>query len=137
VSVVLDASAAGPILIPDESRALLPGLVEALADCSAVVPPHWRLEIGNLLLVARRRGRLSEADLKLALGTLLALSIEEDAAASTYPEGTVWTVAERYGLTLYDAAYLELAARLSLPLATSDSALLRAATEAGVGLFGR
>ncbi len=98
-----------------------------------MVPPLWVSEVANVLLQACRRGRLPREAMQERLALLDMLPIEMDPQAS----GTVWrssilTLADAETLTFYDATYLELAIRRGLPLASSDTALRRAATRRGV-----
>ena len=134
---VLDASAFAPVIIPDEREQLLPGLQESLEGDELIVPRHWYLEVANMLLMALRRGRIGPTDQEHAMRTLRSVNVEvdEDASAQSLPE--TWSLAERHQLTIYDAAYLELAKRSGLALATSDRALANAAGRESVQLFGQ
>jgi predicted nucleic acid-binding protein len=98
-----------------------------VAEDGAVVPAHWRLEVGNALLMAERRGRIRAARVDAVWRLLAALPIEMDAETNARAWESAAALARQHGLTLYDAAYLELAGRRALPLATFDGALLRAA----------
>jgi predicted nucleic acid-binding protein len=98
---------------------------------SAIVPPTWSYEVANVLLVAERTRRKTEAETLKFLGLLAEMPIAVD-QAEPKPFGSVLTMARAHRLSTYDAAYLELAARLGLPLATLDKELIRAAREAGV-----
>jgi predicted nucleic acid-binding protein len=93
----------------------------------AVVPLIWRLEVANALLMMRRRGRLDEAEVASSVSHLAGLPIAADDAAWQQAWWSISELAAAERLTAYDAAYLELALRLSLPLATLDGALRRAA----------
>ena len=104
-------------------------------DGEAVVPAIRHLEVGNTLLLAERRGRISTADRQAALQDLLRLPVDVDHHTASHAWRESMAFAESHRLTLYDAAYLELSIRLSLPLATFDAALRRAATAAGVTLL--
>jgi len=132
-SLVIDGSTALGFLMPDEQAG---SAVEALAALErgvpAFVPSHWRLEVANGLLVAERRKRASHATINEALHVVFALPIEIDADTSTHVAGATAGLARQYGLTVYDAAYLELAMRRGATLATSDAQLARAARKAGV-----
>jgi len=99
-----------------------------------VVPGHWILEVTNGLLLAARRGRLRpDEDLEI-MERLVQLGVRVD--DETWDRGWRETLflARRFGLTTYDAAYLELAARRDAPLATTDTALALAAGELGVAV---
>lgn len=132
---VLDSSAALAWVLPGEGQAALERLLGEIAADGAVVPGLWPLEVGNILLVAERRGRLGAAERREALDLLRALPIDTDDETAARAWVATLTLAAAHGLTLYDASYLELARRRGLPLATLDSALRRAAGEAGVVLI--
>jgi len=132
---VLDASVAIAALIEedrsDEARRIL---CEVGTD-SAVVPGLWYLEVGNTLLLAERRRSLSAAARREQLADLSRLPIAIDHETTHYAWNDTMGLAERHGLTLYDATYLELSLRRQLPLAAFDAALRRAAKAAGVRLL--
>lgn len=134
---ILDASAFAPIVISDEREMLLPGVQEGLSTSGFVVPSHWHMEVANLLLVAMRRGRIERADLDRALRTVSAVIVDVDRRTREALFKRTWELSARHNLTIYDAAYLELADRLRLPLATSDRALIAAANHDSIELFGR
>lgn len=93
----------------------------------AVVPSVWRLEVANALRMAVRRKRCSDAEVDDAVTQLLDLSIEDDRETAVHAWTTTLRLAVDHSLTLYDAAYLELAVRLRLPLASCDRDLIAAA----------
>lgn len=125
---VLDASVALAWALPGETRAPeASALLDRLAEQAALVPTLWRLEVGNALLTAERRGRLRPEHVAAAWRLLGELPIELDTETHARAWGATAELARRHGLTLYDAAYLELAARRGLPLATFDAPLARAA----------
>jgi predicted nucleic acid-binding protein len=97
------------------------------------VPTLWWFEVRNTLIVNERRGRLTEADTHALLHGLSRLGLVVDHAPD---EALVLALARRHRLTVYDAAYLELAQRRHLPLATLDKALLTAARAGGIQLLG-
>lgn len=103
-----------------------------VADAGAVVPSLWRLEIANLLRTAERRGRCSAALANALLEQLESLPIAIDRETDTHAWNATRTLSQAQGLTPYDAAYLELAVRLGLPLATGDRELIAAAQRLGV-----
>ena len=98
----------------------------------AVVAQHWPLEVGNTLLMGERRKRCTPADSAHFLAILGALALETDKETGTNASAATLGVARSHDLTLHDAAYLELAMRRKLPLATLDKALRRAANKVGV-----
>jgi predicted nucleic acid-binding protein len=135
--LVLDASATGPLILNDEKSAALPGLVEVLANGGACVPAHWHLEVANSVRTASIRGRLDESGQADAIALVQSIILEIDELTREMLFDATWRLAERHGLTIYDAAYLELAQRRELPLATHDKALMTAARHESVALFGR
>ncbi len=132
--IVVDASVLGPLIVPDEASDLLPGVLSALMAGEAVAPRHWRLEVANLARMAVRRGRLFEEALNRIFADLRDLIVEIDSETDLHAWTTSLELSRRHDLTVYDAAYLELASRLRLPIATSDGKLRRAASAEGVPL---
>jgi predicted nucleic acid-binding protein len=136
VSLVLDSSATLAWIYSDETTEPIHRLFDAVADDGAVVPALWRLEIANSLTVAERRGRI-DADLRRAsLADLALLDITTDQHTDIRAWGETLNLADRFRLTVYAAAYLELAVRRGLPLATLDHDLRTAATALGLHLLG-
>ena len=103
-----------------------------VTEKGAIVPSLWSLEVGNVLLIAERNKRISSEQRHKALYTLTELPISVDTMTAHHAWLEAMELAENYGLTLYDASYLELALRRSLPLATFDKVLKKAAKSAGV-----
>ena len=130
MAFVLDASAAVAWASPDEAPSA--ALAAAVASGTGVAPALWPFEVQNVLTVLRRRGRLKGEDWEAAAGALRAIRIEIESADRRRVEEDVLKTAEQQGLTVYDAAYLELALRRRIPLATLDDALRRTAISAGV-----
>lgn len=116
----------------DEARPETDALLERLRDDGGLVPALWFWEVGNVLNVAVRRGRLSAGDVAARLSLLgaLPIAVDEGGVARAWRETLLLAQAE--GLTVYDAAYLELAARQGADLATSDQELRVAALRHGV-----
>lgn len=133
--LVLDASLALQWFLDDESdRRYSLDVLTSLSEKRAVVPILWFYEVGNGLLMAHRRKRISVDQIGGFLTRLRALPIE----ASVQAPSEIFdlpSVAQSYGLTNYDAAYLALALQLRLPLATTDSTLRQAAVSAKVSLL--
>ena len=128
MTIVLDCSVALAMALPDEGKtALLAPLLDRLMDEGALVPSLWRLEVANALLMAERRGRIDASFRRGAIADLSILPIMADGATDAYAWDTTVEVAVRHRLSVYDAAYVELAKRLDLPLATLDRAMARAA----------
>jgi predicted nucleic acid-binding protein len=132
VTLVLDASAALAWVLDDERTTTIAPLFHAIVRTGAWVPVHWPLEVANAMTLAVRRGRMTQAGRARALAGFLELDIEIDDETTHHAWGATLALADLYGLTLYDAAYLELAQRRRLPLITFDAALARAAKAAGV-----
>ncbi len=107
-------------------------LLDRVAEEGAVAPQLWPVEALNGLLSAERRKRITAATRHKLAGFLRALPIRIDDETASRAWIEVAQLAESYRLTSYDACYLELAQRLTLPLATTDSALIAAAEEAGI-----
>lgn len=134
---VLDASVALAWMLPDEANATeARRLIDAVVEEGAVAPAHWRLEVGNGLLMAERRGRVRDGTADALLGRLAALPIALDPETAVRAWDAAPPLVRRHGLSLYDAAYLELAIRKGLALATFDAALRRAATAERVPVAG-
>jgi predicted nucleic acid-binding protein len=134
-ALVIDASAALPWCFADEATEATNGLLARLqTGDEAVVPAHWPVEVANALRTATRRGRISSRDVQDFLKDLESLPIRIDATTRSLLRGRIYPLSERHNLTVYDAAYLELAIREHLPLATLDSDLQKAAHTAGVSL---
>jgi predicted nucleic acid-binding protein len=136
VSLVLDSSATLAWIYSDETTDPIRRLFDAVADDGAVVPALWRLEIANSLTVAVRRGRIDANFRRAVLSDLALLDITADDHTDVHAWGETLSVADRFQLTVYDAAYLELAQRRNLPLATLDRELRVAAKSLGLHLMG-
>ncbi|GGK26308.1 type II toxin-antitoxin system VapC family toxin [Salinarimonas ramus] len=121
---VVDASIALSWLMPDERDESVDALASLLAEGAALVPDLFMHEVRNALVVAHRRGRIERDRLVLAASKLRQLPVKIAEPAET---GEVLDYALMHDLSAYDAAYLALACRTRLPLATRDSALRRAA----------
>ncbi len=132
---VLDCSVAMAWCFEDELDGYADTVLDGLVEGTAVVPSHWRLEVANILLVAERRGRLKEADSTRFLELLGALPIEVDSETDARAFGAILLLGREHGLSSYDAAYLELAMREGVPLASLDQPLGLAAEGAGVSLL--
>lgn len=132
---VLDASLALQWFLEDETdRKYSLDVLASLAEKRALVPALWFYEVGNGLLMAHRRQRITWEQVSGFLQRLQALPIDcaPEASAELL---ALPTLAQAQGLTNYDAAYLALAARSRLPLATTDLAIRAAAASAGIRIF--
>ncbi len=136
MSLVLDSSAALAWIYGDETTDPIRRLFDAVGDEGAVVPALWRLEIANSLTVAVRRGRIEANFRRAALADLALLDIAIDDQTDVHAWGETLRLADSFQLTVYDASYLELAQRRSLPLATLDAEMRATAKSLGVGLMG-
>ena len=134
MTFVLDSSVALTWCFEDESSPAADALLTRITEEGAHAPSLWPLEILNALRMAERRGRISTQARHERIAFLQALPVVLDAETAAQAWTTTNRLAERYGLTLYDAAYLELAQRLNLPLATLDAELRQAADAVGVPL---
>ncbi len=128
---VIDCSVAVTWCFEDEATPASDGLLDRLGDEAAAAPAIWPLELGNVLVMAERRGRLNAAKITefVALVQDLPVAIDEESSRRALDE--VLSLARSEGLTTYDAAYLELAMRLGVPLATMDKELRQAAEKLG------
>ncbi|MEO6913817.1 MAG: type II toxin-antitoxin system VapC family toxin [Candidatus Baltobacteraceae bacterium] len=129
MAFVLDVSATMSWLLGDERDELAIGISEAVLEKGATVPPLWRWEIRNALLVAHRRGRISNAQISELLEDLTGMPIRIDLASLETTDEAELAFAERYQLSVYDAAYLELAWRMRRHLMTRDKQLIPAARD--------
>jgi predicted nucleic acid-binding protein len=136
VSVVLDASMTIAWLFRDERTDPPKTLLRRVAAEGALVPAIWRLEVANVLRNAVRRGRCDEGYATRSLRRLGRLRIAVDSETDRHAWGATTELSRQHDLTVYDAAYLELALRSRQPLASRDAALLRAAREVGVTVLG-
>lgn len=129
---VLDCSVAMAWCFEDEADSYADSVLGALETGNAVAPSIWPLEVANVLAVAERKDRLSEAETARFLELLHLLPIEIDPHTHARATGPILALARRRGLSSYDAAYLDLAMREGLPLASRDKALVAAAEASGV-----
>ena len=120
----------------DECSPAADALLDRVAEDGAIVPSLWRLEIANGLRTAIRRNRIDQGFRDRAIAQLARLPINVDPDTDRYAWTTTLQLADLFALTPYDAAYIELAQRLVLPLATLDEPLRAAATALGVALLG-
>ena len=132
---VLDGSVTLVWGFADEDDDYAAAILDKMPDLQAHVPGLWPLEVANALLVGERRGRTTSAKAAhfLALLGTFPIAVDDETVARTWVE-TIH-LARAHNLSAYDAAYLELAMRLGLPLATLDAKLKSAANAVGVLLF--
>lgn len=133
---VLDSSVALAWLLPEKSAPGAGALLDRVVEAGALVPDLWRVEIADALLSVERSGRISVEQRLQALDALSRLPIALDAETSSHMWGETVTLAATHRLGVTRAAYLELAQRRGLPLATLDRDLAVAAEAGGVRLMG-
>ena len=119
----------------DEATAYTDAVRDSLVTQQAVVPTLWSLEVANVLVMGERRKRSTEGQADRWLRLLSALPIAIDSEAPFLAFDSILGLARHHRLTAYDAAYIELAVRRSLPIATLDDDLKKAALALGVAMY--
>jgi predicted nucleic acid-binding protein len=130
----VDASVFGPFFFEDEREEQFSDLPRLISEDICIVPQHWRLEVTNQILSGLRRNRTTEALAAKALLQIEQFSIATDDGTDRHMADT-FDLARTHGLTIYDAAYLELAIRRNLTLVTYDIELRRAATTVNIDVL--
>jgi len=132
---VVDTSIVMSWCFEDEENSYAEDVLESLEFAQALVPAIWPLEVGNVLLVAERKKRLSQAAVVRFLALLdgLPITVEQETRERMLKE--IVSLAREHGLSTYDASYLDLAMRSDLPLATQDTSLAKAAKKCKVSAF--
>jgi predicted nucleic acid-binding protein len=136
VNLVIDSSVTLSWFFEDERSALADQVLRRVVEAGAVVPSLWRLEVANALQMAVRHKRIDAKFRDASIADLRVLPIAIDPDTDRHAWGSTLILAERCQLTLYDAAYLELAQRAGLPLASLDKQLRAASAAIGVALLG-
>lgn len=136
MSLVLDSSAALAWVYMEERSEAIAAVLDRVTEGGAWVPALWRLEVANVLEMGVRRGRNDAAFRDATLADFELLPIQTDAETGAQAWRATLRLAERHRLTVYDAAYLEVAMRRGLPLASLDRALRAAAGAEDVVLLG-
>lgn len=136
MTLVLDSSATLAWYFEDERTEAITAVLRQVGEAGAVVPALWRLEVANGLQMAVRKGRIDGAYRDASLQALRAFAIAVDPETDARAWDDTLPLAHRFDLTVYDAAYLELARRLRLPLASLDVKLRSAARALGIALLG-
>ena len=131
---VIDCSVVMAWCFEDETDRYADLVLDLLIDSEAIVPSVWPLEVANVLLVAERRKRLSEADSAQFIKLLSELPIIVDKETADRALNEIFFVGRQQGLSSYDTAYLELAMREGAALATRDKRLINVARKCGVEL---
>jgi predicted nucleic acid-binding protein len=132
---VLDGSVTLAWLFHDEKNAYADAIIAKLPNVKMLVPRLWHLEVANVLLVGELRKRCAQADTTKWFSFLSGLPIEVDSSTEAHAWSDTIGLARQCGLSEYDAAYLELALREGVSLATLDTALETAARTLGVALY--
>ncbi len=132
MSFVLDNSVVSGWLLENQASAYCDAVAHRLRTSRAIAPTLLPLEYTNVLRTACKRQRIIAAEAQEMLAMLTELPIDIDTAPPNPAQ--IFDLALRYDLTSYDAVYLDLALRRSLPIATQDQALANAAVVAGVGV---
>lgn len=134
--MVLDSSVALAWIYADETTDAIVRVFEEVRTHGAMVPGLWRWEIANVLQLNVRRGRHDGDFRDEALSGLALLPVKVDQEADRQAWSATLQLAERHRLTVYDAAYLEIASRRKIPLATLDRDLRRAAAAEDIQVLG-
>lgn len=124
MAIVVDSSVAACWLMPDEFSEFANGVLDAVAADGMLVPPLFWYELRNVLLINERRHRIAPAQIEQGLLRISSIAAEVDMDPV---EASVFQIARRHQLTIYDAAYLEIATRTRSPLATLDGKLIESA----------
>jgi len=132
---VIDASIALTWCFEDEASPETDAIFDLVRDQGALVPAHWCVEVGNVLRQAELRGRIAPEDVTARLALMASLRILTDTETSDRAWRETMSLARSERLTVYDAAYLELALRRGLPLATLDRDLIAAAARLGAAVL--
>lgn len=132
MAFVLDNSVVCGWFIENQASAYGDAVARQLQEERAAVPAVWELELANVMRKACLRQRMTAQHAQAVLAQIVSLPIDVDRHGA--PPAELLALALRFGLSSYDAAYLELALRLQLPLATVDASLRDAALASGVGL---
>lgn len=135
MSLILDSSATLAWILIDENLAHIDKIFDHITVKGCLVPSLWHVEVANALTVAVRRRRILRLERDEALKDLSFFNIRSAQETERHAWSATISIANRLNLTIYDAAYLELAERARLPLATLDQELVRAAKKLGVTIL--
>lgn len=131
---VLDCSITMAWCFEDESTDYTDNILENLKQTTAIVPTIWPLEVANVLLLSKKNKRITEVQSASFIDALSALPIVVDQSTTSRAMHSIFVLAGQSDLTIYDAAYLELATRERIPLHTLDKNLIKAAKKLGISL---
>ncbi|RZD16879.1 MAG: PIN domain-containing protein [Candidatus Acididesulfobacter guangdongensis] len=135
---VLDNSITMRWLFGDEKKEDLDyaiAVLETMKEAEASVPAIWGLEVSNVIAKAEAKGLIAESRSTLFIQMLNNLDIQPDMQTYLYSLNDILNLARRYGLSAYDASYLELALRRNIPLATLDEDLIKAVKKSGTEIY--
>lgn len=124
---VLDCSITMAWCFEDESNEETDAILDSLKQMKAIVPAIWPLEVSNVLLIAQKNKRITDFQSAGFIDALSSLPITVDQSTTARAMHSIFVLANKENLTIYDAAYLELAVREEIPLLTLDKVLLKAA----------
>jgi predicted nucleic acid-binding protein len=133
--IVIDASVALAWCFPDEASDYADRVLVALENQTAIVPSIWSVEVTNALLVGERRKRIQQPEERRFVELLKGLDIFEDGRPFAETMSNILPLSREYVLSAYDAAYLDVAVRHGVPLATLDGDLQKAGRAAGIKNF--
>jgi len=131
---VLDCSVTMAWCFEDESNDYTDTILENLQNATAIVPTIWSLEVANVLLLSKKNKRITEVQSASFIDALSALPIIVDQSTTTRAMHSIFALARQSDLTIYDAAYLELAIREKIPLLTLDKGLIKVAKKLHIPL---
>ena len=131
-SFVIDASVILAWHDPRENNAYADGVLDCLAEETAITPPLCCFEVNNVFRLFEKKELITNLDLEKAIAFINKLPILRDVTAIEFSMPFVLRLSREYALTIYDACYLELAVRLDLPLVSLDNDLIKAASAAGI-----
>ena len=133
--IAIDASVALAWCFPDEASNYADSVLLAVENQTVIVPSIWAVEITNALLVGERRKRIRQPEIRRFVDLLKGLSVVEERQTFAETVSNVLPLAREYDLSAYDAAYLDVAVRHEISLATLDGAMQKACTAAGIEIF--
>ncbi len=129
---VLDCSMTMAWCFEDESNEYTDTILEILKKSTAIVPTLWPLEVANVLWIARKNKRITEVQSASFIDALGALPIVVDSSTTSRAMHSIFVLASKTNLTIYDSAYLELAIREKIPLLTLDHGLIKSAKKLNI-----
>lgn len=124
---VIDCSVTMAWCFDDESNDYTDSILDSLKDKKAIVPTIWSLEVANVLLMAKKKRRITEVQAASFIDALSVLPIVVDSSTTIRAMHSIFSLANQTELTIYDAAYLELSLREKIPLFSLDKNLIKAA----------